>query len=188
MEDTGDGAHALGTRLSPTPGISLSVVDLQLTATTTGAPVQAAPGTSCAEVILQNDPASTQPVQVSGTDVSNGVTLAPGELRAFVTINSALLSVHTATGTATVNALIRVASGSAASLTTTAAALASAPAAEVLLRAAPTNTTNVLVGGADGQYLVLLPGQLLRLAVTNADVLSAKMASGTGTVYVQARN
>ena len=59
---------------------------------------------------------------------------------------------------------------------------------EVVIQSAPSNTTNVLVGHATNQFLVLVPGQGLSIPLNNISSIYVKMASGTGTVNWLARD
>ena len=59
---------------------------------------------------------------------------------------------------------------------------------EALVQASPSNTTNVLIGNVDGQYVVLTPGQAITLPVISLTRVYVKMSSGTGTVNWIARD
>jgi len=69
-------------------------------------------------------------------------------------------------------------------VTTTAEALAASTARsrELLLQSDPDNATNVIVGDANSQTIVLTPGQSLTLPILSPGLIYVKMASGTGTV------
>jgi len=71
-----------------------------------------------------------------------------------------------------------------ASLTTVAAAISSSSSniREAIIQSDPTNTTNVLIGNATSQYIVLTPGQAITIPVISLSLIYAKMASSTGTV------
>lgn len=159
-------------------GASTALADGQLTATSTAAPLQVVgSGTVCAEVLVQNDPSSTVPVQV-GTAAAQDQTLQPGEWQAYAVLNTAQVYISAPTGAPLVNWLARSATGGAVTgITTTAAALATNAATDVVVQSAITNTVNLLLGGADAQHIVLIPGAVVRIAVTNSNLLYLKAAS-----------
>ena len=53
---------------------------------------------------------------------------------------------------------------------------------EALIQADPSNTTNLLIGNADAQEVVLTPGQSITIPIISLSLVYVKMASGTGTV------
>lgn len=53
---------------------------------------------------------------------------------------------------------------------------------EALIQSDPSNTTNVLVGSALAQEMVLTPGQSITIPVISLSIIYVKMASGTGIV------
>ena len=53
---------------------------------------------------------------------------------------------------------------------------------EALIQSDPANTTNVLVGNVDAQYVVLTPGQSVTIPVISLTRVYVKMSSGTGSV------
>ena len=53
---------------------------------------------------------------------------------------------------------------------------------EALIQADPSNTTNLLIGSADAQEVVLTPGQSITIPIVSLSLVYVKMASGTGTV------
>lgn len=55
-------------------------------------------------------------------------------------------------------------------------------AREFLIQSDTANTTNVLVGNADGQFVVLEPGQSISIPIFNLSNIYVKMVSGTGVV------
>ena len=59
---------------------------------------------------------------------------------------------------------------------------------EVLIQSDPTNTTNMLVGNADSQEVVLTPGQSITIPIISLSLVYVKMASSTGTVNWIARD
>ena len=64
----------------------------------------------------------------------------------------------------------------------------SRPAQEVLIQSDPANTTDVLVGDADSQTIVLTKGQSITLPVNTLSLVWVKMASLTGTINWLIRN
>lgn len=81
--------------------------------------------------------------------------------------------------------------GRIASLTSAAQAIATEPQAsirEVLVQADPANSTNVCVGTASAQYVVLTPGQSISLPLNSLTRIYVKMASATGAVNWLARD
>jgi len=69
-------------------------------------------------------------------------------------------------------------------LTTAAAQLGAQPCTAVFLQADPANGTNVLIGGATNQVIVLTPGTSLTATITNVNAFYAVMVSGTGNLNV----
>ena len=59
---------------------------------------------------------------------------------------------------------------------------------EALIQSDPTNTTNMLVGNVDGQYVVLTPGQSFTIPIVSLRLVYVKMASLTGTCNYIARD
>lgn len=59
---------------------------------------------------------------------------------------------------------------------------------EVIIQSDSTNTTNVLVGTALAQTIVLTPGQAITIPVISLSLIYVKMASLTGTVNWLARD
>lgn len=59
---------------------------------------------------------------------------------------------------------------------------------EALIQSDPSNTTNVLVGSASAQEMVLTPGQSITIPVISLSIIYVKMASGTGIVNWLARD
>ena len=59
---------------------------------------------------------------------------------------------------------------------------------ECLIQADTANTTNVLIGSADAQEVVLKPGASLTIPIISLSLIYVKMASGTGTVNWIARD
>lgn len=59
---------------------------------------------------------------------------------------------------------------------------------EVLIQSDPANTTNVLIGNATSQEIVLTPGQSITIPIHSLSLVFAKMSSGTGTVNWLARD
>ena len=59
---------------------------------------------------------------------------------------------------------------------------------EVLLQSDPGNTTNLLIGSATDQEVVLTPGQSITIPIISLSLVYVKMASGTGTVNWLARD
>lgn len=56
------------------------------------------------------------------------------------------------------------------------------PAAEIALQADITNTEDIFVGGATGQFVRLEPGATLSIAITNANLLFVRTEAGTATL------
>jgi hypothetical protein len=84
----------------------------------------------------------------------------------------------------------RLYAGETTGVTVTAVAVSSTTAAirEALIQADPTNTTNVLVGNATAQEVVLTPGQSITIPIFSLSLVYVKMASGTGVVNWLARD
>lgn len=59
---------------------------------------------------------------------------------------------------------------------------------EVIIQSDPANTTNMKVGSALAQYLILTPGQSINVPVINPTLVYAVMVSGTGTINWFARD
>ena len=59
---------------------------------------------------------------------------------------------------------------------------------EALIQADTANTTNVLIGNADAQEVVLKPGQSITIPIISLSLVYVKMASSTGTVNYLARD
>jgi hypothetical protein len=59
---------------------------------------------------------------------------------------------------------------------------------EAIIQSDSTNTTNVLVGTASAQTIVLTPGQAITIPVISLSLVYVKMASLTGTVNWLARD
>lgn len=59
---------------------------------------------------------------------------------------------------------------------------------EALIQSDPANTTNVLVGSATAQHVVLTPGQSITIPVISLTRVYVKMSSGTGTVNYLGRD
>lgn len=59
---------------------------------------------------------------------------------------------------------------------------------EVLIQSDPTNTTNMLIGSATAQEVVLTPGQAITIPIISLSLVYVKMASSTGTVNWLARD
>ena len=59
---------------------------------------------------------------------------------------------------------------------------------EALVQSDPANTTNVLIGNADAQEVVLTPGQSITIPIISLSLVYAKMVSGTGVVNYLARD
>lgn len=59
---------------------------------------------------------------------------------------------------------------------------------EAIVQADPSNTTNVLIGNATAQEVVLTPGQAINIPVISLSLIFVKMASGTGIVNWLARD
>ena len=59
---------------------------------------------------------------------------------------------------------------------------------EALIQADPSNTTNVLIGNADAQEVVLTPGQSITIPIISLSLVYVKMASGTGIANYLARD
>lgn len=76
------------------------------------------------------------------------------------------------------------------SLTTAATAISTSSSniREAIIQSDPTNTTNVLIGNATSQYVVLTPGQAITIPVISLSLVFAKMASSTGTINWLARD
>lgn len=76
------------------------------------------------------------------------------------------------------------------SLTTNAAAISTTAAniREVIIQADPDNSTNVQIGTALSQEIVLTPGQAITIPVISLSLIYAKMASSTGQVNWLARD
>lgn len=74
--------------------------------------------------------------------------------------------------------------GTNAAIGTTATQLTQTPTVgrEIIVQADPANASNVLVGGATGQTLVLVAGASLALDWTDMSTIWAKSAAGTMTV------
>jgi hypothetical protein len=74
--------------------------------------------------------------------------------------------------------------------TNTGAAIASSQAcSEVLLQADPGNTVNIAVGGTGGQFLIMTPGSVMTIPVSNVNVIYAKyVTSGTANLNYQPRS
>ena len=53
---------------------------------------------------------------------------------------------------------------------------------EALIQSDPANTTNVLIGSADNQEVVLTPGQSVTIPIISLSLVWVKMASGTGVI------
>lgn len=192
--DLGDLTVAQAVVSPPANAPATALTDGQIAVTITAAPLQAAPGTACADIVLQNDPSSAQTVYV-GTAAQQTTPLAPGQTRSLIEVglfalSTAAVYVRTATGTATLNWLATNATGGAVQhLGTSAQQLASSACAEVIVHNDITSPANVLIGGADSQHIVLSPGAHRHVQVSNANLLYVAAASGsTSTVYWQARS
>ena len=59
---------------------------------------------------------------------------------------------------------------------------------EALIQSDPSNTTNVLIGSATDQEVVLTPGQSVTIPIISLSLVYVKMASGTGVVNFLARD
>jgi hypothetical protein len=59
---------------------------------------------------------------------------------------------------------------------------------EVIIQSDPDNTTNVLIGTATAQEVVLAPGQAITIPIISLSLIFVKMASSTGTVNWLARD
>jgi hypothetical protein len=59
---------------------------------------------------------------------------------------------------------------------------------EAIIQSDPSNTTNVLVGNADAQEIVLTPGQSINIPIISLSLVFVKMASSTGTINWLARD
>ena len=59
---------------------------------------------------------------------------------------------------------------------------------EALIQADTTNTTNLLIGNADAQEVVLKPGASITIPIISLSLVYVKMASGTGIVNWIARD
>lgn len=59
---------------------------------------------------------------------------------------------------------------------------------EALIQSDPTNTTNVLIGNATAQEVVLTPGQSITIPIISLSLVYVKMASSTGIVNWIARD
>ena len=81
-------------------------------------------------------------------------------------------------------------SGEKTGITTSAVAISttSSNIREALIQSDPSNTTNVLVGSADAQEVVLTPGQSITIPIMSLSRVFVKMASGTGIVNWLARD
>ena len=53
---------------------------------------------------------------------------------------------------------------------------------EALIQSDPSNTTNVLIGSATDQEVVLTPGQSVTIPIISLSLVWVKMASGTGVI------
>lgn len=84
----------------------------------------------------------------------------------------------------------RLYSGEKTGITTTAVQVSTTEKniREALIQSDPANTTNVLVGNVDGQYLKLTPGQGTTIPIISLSLVYVKMVSGTGTVNYLARD
>lgn len=84
---------------------------------------------------------------------------------------------------ATTNAGGTPTAGSKTDVGTTAAALTAGQSCfEVIVQADPDNTVDVFFGTSGSQPMQLLPGQAVRLKVSNVNLVYVKTASGTATV------
>lgn len=59
---------------------------------------------------------------------------------------------------------------------------------EAIIQSDPTNTTNMLVGNATAQNVILTPGQAITIPVISLSLIYVKMASSTGLVNWLARD
>jgi len=59
---------------------------------------------------------------------------------------------------------------------------------EAILQSSPDNTTDMLIGDVDGQFVLLTPGQSLTIPIISLSLLYVKMSSGTGTLNYLARD
>ena len=59
---------------------------------------------------------------------------------------------------------------------------------EALIQADPSNTTNVLIGNADAQEVVITPGQSITIPIISLSLVYVKMASSIGIVNYIARD
>lgn len=172
-------------------GSSATVLAGQLTTSTTAAPIEAVgAGHVCAEVYVQNDPASTVSIRVGSALAQDKLTLAPGAGAWFPAFNTEQVVAVAASGTPKLNWLARAASGGAVnSMNTTGTALATITCLETVIQADPANTVNILVGDATQQRVSLAPGQVFRVFTANANVIYLKAASVTTGVdaYYQCR-
>ena len=84
----------------------------------------------------------------------------------------------------------RLQGGQTTGITTTAVQVSTTSHAirEVLVQSDPGNTTNVLIGSALNQRVVLTPGQSITIPIISLELIYVKMASGTGTVNWIARD
>ena len=84
----------------------------------------------------------------------------------------------------------RLYAGEKTGVTTSAVALSTTEKniREALIQSDPANTTNVLVGNADAQELVITPGQSITIPIISLSLVYVKMASGTGTINYLARD
>lgn len=59
---------------------------------------------------------------------------------------------------------------------------------EVLLQSDPANSTNMLVGNATAQEIVLTPGQSITIPIISLSLIYVKMVSSTGVLNWLARD
>jgi len=59
---------------------------------------------------------------------------------------------------------------------------------EAIFQSDPANTTNMLIGNATAQYVVLTPGQAITIPTISVSLVYVKMASGTGILNWLARD
>lgn len=83
-----------------------------------------------------------------------------------------------------------VAAGQKTGIDTTAGQVSttSANCREALIQSDPANTTNMLVGNATAQHVVLTPGQSITIPIISLSRIYVKMASGTGVCNFLARD
>ena len=78
----------------------------------------------------------------------------------------------------------RLFAGEKTGVTTTAGAVSTTASniREALLQSDPANTTNMLIGNATEQKIVITPGQSITIPIISLSLVFVKMVSGTGVV------